>query len=122
MPNASLISVVDDDESIRESLDGLLKSLGHETAVFSSAESFLSSEALAETDCLILDVRMPGMNGPELQRELINRNPEIPIIFITSHGSEDVIERVMADGAVCCLLKPFSEDSLLKAISQALSG
>jgi FixJ family two-component response regulator len=122
MPNASLISVVDDDESIRESLEGALKSLGHEVAVFSSAENFLSSEALAKTDCLILDVRMPGMSGPELQRELINRRQEIPIIFITSHGAEDVIARVLAEGAVGCLLKPFSEDSLLKAISQALSG
>jgi FixJ family two-component response regulator len=122
MPHIYLVSVVDDDESIRESLDGLLKSLGYETAVFSSAESFLSSEALAKTDCLILDVRMPGMSGPELQRELINRHQEIPIIFITSHGTEDVTARVMADGAVSCLLKPFSEDSLLKAISQALTG
>lgn len=122
MADISLISVVDDDESIRESLDGLLKSLGYETAVFSSAESFLNSQAIANTDCLMLDVRMPGMSGPELQRELINRHEDIPIIFITSHGSEDVIDRVMADGAITCLLKPFSEDSLLKAISQALSG
>ena len=73
MNDVSLISVVDDDESLRESLEGLLKSLGHGVAVFSSAESFLSSKALAKTDCLILDVRMPGMSGPELQRELISR-------------------------------------------------
>src|SRR3954462_9417146 len=122
MTDASLISVVDDDESLRESLEGLLKSLGHETAVFSSAESFLSSEALAKTRCLILDVRMPGMSGPELQRELISRGLDIPTIFITAHGDEDVIARVMADGAVNCLLKPFSEDSLLNSISLALSG
>ena len=122
MPNVPRIAVVDDDESLRESLEGLLKSLGHDTAVFSSAESFLNSEALTKTDCLILDVRMPGMSGPELQRELINRGHKIPIIFITAHGDDDVIARVMADGALGCLLKPFSEDSLLKVISQALAG
>jgi FixJ family two-component response regulator len=122
MTHVSLISVVDDDESLRESLEGLLKSLGYDTAVFSGAESFLSSEALEKTACVILDVRMPGMNGLELQRELIGRRRNIPIIFITAHGDEDVIARVMADGAVACLVKPFSEESLLKAISQALSG
>jgi CheY-like chemotaxis protein len=122
MTDVSLISVVDDDESLRESLEGLLKSLGHLVAVFSSAESFLSSETLAKTDCLILDVRMPGMSGPELQRELISHQEKLPIIFITAHGDDDVISRVMADGAVDCLLKPFSEDSLLNAINLALSG
>jgi FixJ family two-component response regulator len=122
MTDVFLISVVDDDESLRESLEGLLKSLGHAVAVFSSAESFLSSEAMANTDCLILDVRMPGMSGPGLQRELMSRRLKIPIIFITAHGDQDVISRVMADGAVDCLFKPFSEDSLLSAISRALSG
>jgi FixJ family two-component response regulator len=122
MTNVFLISVVDDDESLRESLEGWLKSLGYDTAVFSSAESFLGSASLAKTSCLILDVRMPGMNGPELQQELIGRQPKIPIIFITAHGDEDVIARVMADGAVDCLLKPFSETSLLDAITRALSG
>jgi FixJ family two-component response regulator len=122
MSDVFLISVVDDDESLRESLEGLLKSLGHAVAVFSSAESFLSSDALAKTDCLILDVSMPGMSGPRLQRELISRRLKIPIIFITAHGGEDVVARVMADGAVDCLFKPFSEDSLLSAISRALAG
>lgn len=121
MTDISLISVVDDDESLRESLEGLLKSLSYNTAVFSSAESFLSSDALNTSACLILDMRMPGMSGPELQRELISRQRNIPIIFITAHGDDDVIAHVMADGAVDCLLKPFSEDSLLKAISRALS-
>ena len=120
MTKPFLISVVDDDESLQESLDGLLKSLGHSVAVFSSAESFLNSEAPAVTDCLILDVRMPGMSGPELQRELVTRQWKVPIIFITAHGDDDVISRVMADGAVDCLLKPFSEDSLLNAISLAM--
>jgi len=113
---------VDDDESLRESLEGLLKSLGHKVSVFSSAESFLGSEALSKTACIILDVRMPGMSGPELQQELIRRRRKIPIIFITAHGDEDVISRVIADGAVDCLLKPFKEAALLKAISQALRG
>jgi FixJ family two-component response regulator len=122
MTNASFIAVVDDDESLRESLEGLLKSLGHAVMVFSSAEGFLSSGALAKTQCLILDIRMPGMSGPELQAELMRRRETVPIIFITAHGDEDVMSRVMADGAVDCLVKPFSEDSLLKAISLALSG
>ncbi|MGB8169702.1 MAG: response regulator [Chthoniobacteraceae bacterium] len=122
MTDISQIAVVDDDESLRESLEGLLKSLGHVVAVFSSAESFLSSTIRAKTDCLILDVRMPGMSGPELQRELIAQHQKLPIIFITAHGDDDVVARVMADGAVDCLLKPFSEESLLNAISQALRG
>jgi FixJ family two-component response regulator len=121
MTNLSIISVVDDDESLRESLEGLLKALGYAVEVFSSAESFLGSDALAKTKCLILDVSMPGMSGPELQRELMSRGEPIPIIFITSRADEDVVSRVMADGAVACLLKPFTEDALLKAISLSLS-
>jgi FixJ family two-component response regulator len=121
MTDASSISVVDDDESLRESLEGLLKSMGYSVNVFSSAEGFLSSKALSKTNCLILDVRMPGMSGPELQQKLKTLGHRIPIIFITAHGDDDVIARVMADGAVDCLLKPFSEDSLLKAIGLALS-
>jgi len=121
MNDISPISVVDDDESLRESLEGLLKALGYAVEVFSSAESFLGSDALAKTKCLILDVSMPGMSGPELQRELVSRGEPIPIIFITSRADEDVVSRVMADGAVACLLKPFTEDALLKAISLSLS-
>jgi FixJ family two-component response regulator len=121
MTDVSSISVVDDDESLRESLEGLLKSMGYRVNVFSSAEGFLSSQALAKTNCLILDVRMPGMSGPELQQKLKTLGHRIPIIFITAHGDDDVIARVMADGAVDCLLKPFSEDSLLGAIGLALS-
>jgi FixJ family two-component response regulator len=121
MNDISPISVVDDDESLRESLEGLLKALGYAVEVFSSAESFLGSDALAKTKCLILDVSMPGMSGPELQRELMSRGEPIPIIFITSRADEDVVSRAMADGAVACLLKPFTEDALLKAISLSLS-
>jgi FixJ family two-component response regulator len=120
MTDASSISVVDDDESLRESLEGLLKAMGYSVNVFASAEGFLGSQALAKTDCLILDVRMPGMSDPELQQKLKTFEHRIPIIFITAHGDDDVISRVMADGAIDCLLKPFSEDSLLNAIGLAL--
>ena len=114
MISVSLISVVDDDESVRESLEGLLKSVGFRVEAFALAGDFLNSKALHATDCLILDVRMPGMSGPELQRKLIASQHSIPIIFITAHGDEAVRARVLGDGAVDCLLKPFSEDALLE--------
>jgi FixJ family two-component response regulator len=120
MISVSLISVVDDDESVRESLEGLLKSVGFRVEAFALAGDFLNSKALHNTDCLILDVRMPGMSGPELQRKLIASQHSIPIIFITAHGDEAVRARVLADGAVDCLLKPFSEDGLLNAVDVAL--
>jgi FixJ family two-component response regulator len=116
----SLISVVDDDQSIRESLRGLLESVGFAVETFSSARDFLDSECLTRTDCLILDVRMPGMRGPELQRELTRRGYEVPIVFITAHGDEDVRPRVLSAGAVDYLLKPFTEEALLKAIRSAI--
>jgi FixJ family two-component response regulator len=116
----SLISVVDDDASIRQSLKGLLESLGFAVATFSSAQGFLDSERLTRTECLILDVRMPGMRGPDLQRELARRKCRIPIVFITAHGDEDIRPRVLSEGAVDCLLKPFSEEALLNAIRTAL--
>jgi FixJ family two-component response regulator len=118
--NMFLISVVDDDDSVRESLQGLLQSMGYGVATFCSAREFLDSDNLDRTDCLILDVRMPGMRGPELQRELVRRGSGIPIVFITAHGDEDVRLHVLAEGAVDCLLKPFSEDALLTAIRAAL--
>ena len=119
-PDAALISVVDDDDSIRESLQGLLESIGFAVETFPSAQAFLNSEYLHRTDCLILDVRMPGMRGPDLQRELTRRKWHIPIVFITAHGDEDIRPRVLSDGAVDCLLKPFSEEALLRAIRTAL--
>lgn len=121
MANLPLISVVDDDDSVRESLRGLIRSVGFQVKVFASAEEFLNSDALRNTDCLILDVRMPGMNGLELQRQLAASHCEIPIIFITAHGDEDVRSRALNGGAVEYLLKPFSEEALLKAIDAALS-
>jgi FixJ family two-component response regulator len=122
MDNVSLISVVDDDESIRESLKGLLKALGFAVEVFSSAEAFLRSDAHPKTNCLILDVTLPGMSGLELQRELKERGARIPIIFITSHADHNIVSQMKADGAIDCLAKPFKHDSLLKAIRLSLSG
>jgi FixJ family two-component response regulator len=116
----SLVSVVDDDESVRESLPDLLRSFGFAVEAFSSAEEFLGSELVSRTDCLILDIAMPGMNGPALQRELTRRHHEIPIVFITARGDEDIRLQVIEDGAVDCLLKPFSDTALRQAIGAAL--
>lgn len=116
----SLVSVIDDDESVRESLPDLLKEFGFDARAFSSAVEFLASECVAETKCLILDVTMPGMNGPDLQRELKRRRQEIPIVFITARGDEDVRPRLLEQGAVECLFKPFSDTDLLKALNAAL--
>lgn len=116
----SLVSVVDDDESVRESLPDLLRELGFAARSFSSAEQFLESGFVAETECLILDVAMPGMSGPDLQLELSRRRQAIPIIFITAHRDERVRSRVLQQGAVNCLFKPFSDTALLEAINSAL--
>lgn len=116
----SLVSVVDDDESVRESLPDLLRELGYLPRVFSSAEEFLKSEFIDKTKCLILDIAMPGMSGPELQQELRRRQIKIPIIFITGGKDEAVRPRMLAQGAAECLFKPFSETSLLKALTAAL--
>lgn len=116
----SLISVVDDDESIRESLPDLLREFGFAADAFSSAEEFLDSASLSQTNCLILDVAMPGMTGPELQRELSTRGHAIPTIFITAQRDERVRPLVFRQGAVECLLKPFSEADLLRALRAAL--
>jgi FixJ family two-component response regulator len=120
MANRSLISVVDDDESVRESLPDLLRQFGFAAHAFSSAEAFLASEVVDETTCLILDVAMPGMSGPDLHQELIRRRQEMPIVFITAQSNETVRPRLLADGAVECLFKPFSEAALLDALDAAL--
>jgi FixJ family two-component response regulator len=122
MANLPLISVVDDDDSVRESLSGLIRSVGFGVMVFASAEEFLTSDRLPDTDCLILDVRMPGMNGLELQRRLATKHFAIPIIFITAHGDEETRVRALNGGAVEYLLKPFSEEALLNAIAAALKA
>ena len=115
-----LVSVVDDDESVRESLPDLLRQFGCAAQAFSSAEAFLASVVVSETRCLILDIAMPGMSGPDLQQELVRRRLEIPIVFITGQGDKRVRPRLLADGAVECLFKPFSEAALLDALSVAL--
>lgn len=116
----SLVSVVDDDESVRESLPDLLRELGFEVRAFASAEEFLASDCLGPTRCLILDIAMPGMSGPELQTELTRRGQEVPIVFITAHRDETVRPGVLDRGAVDCLFKPFSETALLEAVNAAL--
>ena len=120
MNPSSLVSVVDDDESVRESLPDLLREFGFAARSFSSAEEFLASEYVGQTNCLILDVGMPGMSGPELQRELKLRGQHIPIVFITGNRDEAIRPRVLAQGAVACLFKPFSDTALLEALNTAL--
>ena len=120
MGKRSLVTVVDDDESVRESLPDLLREFGFAAEAFSSAEAFLASDVVRETSCLLLDVAMPGMSGPELQQELIRRRRDIPIVFITASGDESVRPRLLAEGAVECLFKPLSETALLDALNAAL--
>jgi FixJ family two-component response regulator len=116
----SLVSVVDDDESVRESLPDLLRVSGFLVQAFSSAEEFLASEVVGQTKCLILDIAMPGMTGPALQRELRRRRQEIPIVYITARRDETVRPRMLEQGAVECLFKPFSATALLEAVNTAL--
>jgi len=115
-----LLSVVDDDESVRESLPDLLRELGFAARTFSSAEEFLSSDCVDETRCLILDIAMPGMTGPELRLELKSRRREIPIVFITAQKDETMRARLLKEGAAGFLLKPFSDTALLAAVNAAL--
>ena len=119
--NPPLISVVDDDDSVRESLEGLFRSVGFRVKVFPSAEAFLKLDNLSDIDCLILDVRMPGMDGLELQRRLIASHHKIPIIFVSAHESDrEVRARALRNGAVDFLGKPLTEDVLLRAVRAAL--
>ena len=116
----SLVSVVDDDESVRESIPDLLREFGFSVRAFSSAEDFLASDCVDQTKCLILDVGMPGMTGPELQHELKQRGQKIPIIFITALRDETIRSQVLGEGAIDCLFKPFSETALSDAVNAAL--
>ena len=122
MPNNVRISVVDDDVSMRQAIKGLLKSAGFHAEVFASAEEFLNSGRLGGTACLILDVRMPGMSGIELQERLIASGRMVPIIFITAHADEQERARALERGAVDCLQKPFTDDALLDAIAKAVGA
>lgn len=121
IPKPSLVSVVDDDESVRESLPDLLRQFGFAAEAFASAESFLASDVVGETACLLLDVAMPGMSGPDLQQELNRRRQKIPIVFITAYGDASVLRPLLARGAVRCLVKPFSDAALLDAVGAALT-
>ena len=121
MSAAPLISIVDDDDSLRNSLNNLIRSVGFRAQGFSSAEAFLNSNQLHDTACLILDVRMPGMSGLDLQRQMVANNSRIPIVFITSHGDDNARTRALEAGAVDFLYKPFREEALLNAIDSALN-
>ncbi|MGC1450716.1 MAG: response regulator [Candidatus Sulfotelmatobacter sp.] len=115
-----LVSVVDDDQSVRESLPDLLNEFGFEARAFSAAKQFLASDCVDQTRCLILDIAMPGMSGPELQQELKLRGQNIPIIFITASTDYAVRSRLLEKGATGCLFKPFSDTALLEAVNSAL--
>jgi len=117
-----LVSVIDDDESVRESLPDLLKVLGYAVRTFSSGEEFLTSDGMLHTKCLILDIAMQGIGGPDLKRELERRQFKCPVIFITGQRNEALRSRMLQDGAVDCLFKPFSDTALLHALDLALKG
>jgi FixJ family two-component response regulator len=116
MSKGPLVSVVDDDESVRESLPDLLREFGYSAKAFASAEEYLASGYVEKTGCLIADIAMPGMSGPELQSELKRRQHHLPIIFITAHGLERIRGHLMGRGAVACLSKPFSDETLFEAL------
>jgi FixJ family two-component response regulator len=118
----SLVSVVDDDESVRESLPDLLKEFGFAARAFASPEEFLASGCLDETKCLLLDIAMPGMSGPDLHWELKRRGHKTPVIFITASTDKNIRSRLLELGAVECLFKPFSDTALLEALRVALRG
>jgi FixJ family two-component response regulator len=122
MRSAPLISIVDDDESMRESTKGLVRSLGYRAATFASAEEFLQSNSVDGTSCLIADVQMPGLSGLDLQRDLIDRGVRLPTIFITAFPEEGTRDRALKAGAVGFLDKPFSEESLLRCLDTALGS
>ncbi len=118
MPSGALVAIVEDDESVRESLPDLLKELGYSARAFASAEEFLASSAVSEASCLILDIGLPGMSGPELYRELIGRGRAVPAIFITGHPERSIPPGV--ENGVTCLFKPFTEPELRAALGLAL--
>jgi FixJ family two-component response regulator len=122
MRSATLISIVDDDEEMREATKGLIRSLGYQVATFASAEEFLQSDSLDSTSCLIADVQMPGLSGIDLQRDLIARGVKMPTIFITAFPEEGTRDSALTAGAFGYLGKPFSETSLLKCLNRALAS
>jgi FixJ family two-component response regulator len=122
MNTRPLVSVIDDDQSVRESLPHLLKGFGFAVRAYSSAEEFLASDLIAQSKCLILDITMPGMSGPDLFQEMKRLGLEIPVIFITAQRDEKVRSQVLKQGAIACLFKPFSGTALRAAIDAALGN
>jgi FixJ family two-component response regulator len=122
MDQRPLVCVVDDDESVRESLPDLLGEFGFAVETFASAEDFLASGRVADCRCLILDIAMPGMSGPDLQRELAQRRHKVPIVFITAHADKSLFPRLIEQGATACLLKPFSDTALRESLDSALAA
>jgi FixJ family two-component response regulator len=118
----AVIGIVDDDESVRDSISSLLRSAGYKTESFESAEAYLNSDRASEPNCLLLDVRMPGLSGLQLQSELNHQKVSIPVIFITAHPDEQVRERALSEGAVAVLGKPFNDEVLLSAIDSAVGS
>ena len=120
MPQTPLVCIVDDDESVRTSLQGLFASAGVDAVTFGSAEDLLRANVLDTIGCLVLDVRMPGMTGPELQRELLARGVGIPVVFISATSDTDVRDRALREGAIAYLFKPFSDEGLLEIVCRTL--
>ena len=120
MPDAPLVAIVDDDVSLRRSLPDLVIQIGFRARAFASAEEFLASDCVGQTKCLIVDISMPDMSGPDLQRELTRRGRKIPFVFITGEADQDLRRQLLAEGAVECLFKPFKPAALLKALNTAL--
>ena len=115
-----LIVIVDDNQSVRESLPGLLQHAGYAVASFASAEDFLAANVTDDTSCMILDVGLPGMSGPDLHQELIHRGQAVPTVFITAQDDASLHRRLVTAGAVACLDKPFSDTALLDAVASAI--
>jgi FixJ family two-component response regulator len=122
MNKRSLVCIVDDNESVRESLPDLVEYAGYEVQTFASAEEFLESSTVDEATCLILDVGLPGISGPDLQKELRRRGRRVPVVFITAQGDRSLPPRLVAAGAVACFLEPFTDNALLEALQAACGG
>ncbi len=120
LTNAGVIAIVDDDEPLREALASVLKAGGFFPRTFASAEQFLACDDCDNTACLILDVRLPGMSGIELQKQLSNTNRRIPIVFVTAHGNDSLRDSLLRAGAAAFLYKPVRSDALLREIRRAL--
>lgn len=118
----TIVSIVDDDESVRDSVSALVRSLGYTPYAYPSAEDFLSSAAVESADCLVADIQMPGMNGIELQQALVRKGSKLPIIFITAFPEDHIKQKVLAAGAVCLLRKPCDGDVLVSCIESALTS